>query len=226
MKFGNLFAAFVSASRRIRRLVLYSSRLGIMRMMQILYECRENNNNVSKIGKKPIIIPEGVDVKIIDGILEFKGRDGELKLKILPYVATEIKDGQIFFSIQNNFKQARANWGTMRSLAQNALKGVIGGFVKSLEIKGIGYRAEMRGNDLILNVGLSHPVTITPPDGIRISVEKNIIKISGIDKILVGKTAAKIRAVKKPEPYKGKGIRYQDEIIKRKAGKKAAGISA
>lgn len=181
---------------------------------------------MSKIGKKPIIIPDGIDVKINDGNLEFKGGKGELIVRLLPYVKTEIKDNQIFFGIQNDFKQARANWGTTRALAQNAISGMSGAFEKILEIEGVGYRAEIKENDLLLFVGLSHPIKIVPPEGVKISVNKNIIKVSGIDKFLAGRTAAQIRAVKKPEPYKGKGIRYQGEIIRRKAGKKVAGTTA
>ncbi|MEE8131687.1 MAG: 50S ribosomal protein L6, partial [Candidatus Paceibacterota bacterium] len=141
------------------------------------------------------------------------------------YIKIEIKDNQIFFTPQNTSKQARANWGTVRSLVQNAVLGVSEGFTKVLEIEGVGYRAETQGNDLVLNVDLSHPIKISPPEGIKISTEKNTIKVFGIDKALVGGIAAKIRSVKKPEPYKGKGIRYQGEVIRRKAGKKVAGTT-
>lgn len=180
---------------------------------------------MSKIGKKPITIPEGAEVKINDGILELKGKNGEMNIKVLPYIKAEIKDNQIIFDIQNNSKQARANWGTTRSLTQNAILGIIEGFTKVLEIEGVGYRAEMQEGDLVLSVGLSHPIKISPPEGINISTEKNTIKVSGIDKFLVGEVSAKIRAVKKPEPYKGKGIRYQGEVIRRKVGKKVAGTA-
>ncbi len=180
---------------------------------------------MSKIGKKPIIIIEGIEAKIDGGKLELKGKNKEMIVKILPYISAEIKDNKIFFTSQNNSKQARANWGTMRSLAQNAVLGVSEGFMKVLEIEGVGYRVETQGRDLILNVGLSHPVKISPPENIEISTKKNAITVSGFDKALVGEVAAKIRAVKKPEPYKGKGIRYKGEIIRRKAGKKAGGTA-
>lgn len=180
---------------------------------------------MSKVGKKPIIIPDNVDVKINNGFLEFKGNKGTYNLAILPFIKIEIKDKMILFAPENNSRQARANWGTMRALTNNAIIGVTQGFEKNLEIEGIGYRANMEGNTLVLNIGYSHPVRFTPPEGVKISVEKNIIKVSGIDKFLVGKTAAEIRALKKPEPYKGKGIRYQGEIIRRKAGKKMAGVT-
>lgn len=181
---------------------------------------------MSKIGKKPIIIPDTIEVKIRDGFLEFKNNENVVRLKILPYIKPEIKDKSIFFVPENSSKQARANWGTIRSLAQNAIVGLTQGFSKILEIEGIGYRANMEGDVLVLNLGLSHPIKFTPPQGIKISVEKNTIKISGIDKALVGQIAAQIRALKKPEPYQGKGIRYQGETIRRKAGKKLAGATA
>lgn len=181
---------------------------------------------MSKIGKKPIIIPEGIEVKINGDRFELKGKNGEMSVNILPYVKIDVENGRIIFSIKDNFKQARTNWGTMRALVQNAVLGLGGGFTKILEINGVGFRAETQGNDLVLNVGLSHPIKLSPPKDIKISVEKNIIKVFGIDKIAVGETAAKIRALKKPEPYKGKGIKYQEEIIRRKEGKKVAGTTA
>lgn len=178
---------------------------------------------MSKIGKKPIIIPDDTDIKIADGNISIVGKKGLLSLTILPYIRAGIKDKTVIVDVSSGIKQAYSNWGTMRALIQNAIIGVNAGFSKTLEIEGIGYRASMEGNNLILNVGFSRPVRITPPLGITISTEKNLIKIVGIDKNLVGKVASDIRAVKKPEPYKGKGIKYQGEIIRRKEGKKAAG---
>ncbi len=178
---------------------------------------------MSKIAKKPISIPDNVEVKMSDGFLEFKGSQGNLKIKIPPYIKTEIKDNIISFIPENDSKQARANWGTIGSLANSAIIGVSHGFSKILEIEGVGYRANMEENTLVLSLGLSHPIKFAASEGIKISVEKNTIKISGVDKALVGRIAAEIRAFKKPEPYKGKGIRYQGEIIRRKAGKKVAG---
>jgi len=180
---------------------------------------------MSKVGKKPIIIPDNVEVEVGDDFLQFKNQNGAINLKILPYIKIEIKDKTIFFSPKNNSKQARANWGTMRSLAANAITGLTEGFSKVLEIEGIGYRANMEGDTLVLNLGLSHPIKFTPPKNIKISVDKNTIAVSGIDKALVGQVAAQIRAFKKPEPYKGKGIRYRGEVIRRKAGKKAVGTT-
>jgi large subunit ribosomal protein L6 len=181
---------------------------------------------MSKIGKRAIIIPDNVEIKINDGFLEFKSTSGDVRLRILPDIKAEIKEKSLLFTPENNSRQAQVNWGTVRSLAYNAIIGLTEGFSKALEIEGIGYRANMEGDALVLNLGLSHPVKFVSPAGIKISVEKNTIKVSGVDKALVTQTAAKIKAFKKPEPYKGKGIKYQGEIIRRKAGKKVAGTEA
>lgn len=180
---------------------------------------------MSKIGKKPIIIPEGSSVLVEDGSFVFKGKNGEMSVKILPFIKYNIEGNNVVFSIDNESKQATANWGTMRSLANNAIIGVNEGFTKVLEIEGVGFKVAMDGNNLNLSLGFSHPVKFIAPEGIKLTVEKNVIKVSGIDKTLVGQTAAKIRELKKPEPYKGKGIRYQGEVIRRKEGKKAAGAT-
>ncbi|KKR88869.1 MAG: 50S ribosomal protein L6 [Candidatus Wolfebacteria bacterium GW2011_GWA2_42_10] len=177
---------------------------------------------MSKIGKKPINIPQEVEIKIHGNVLEFKGKNGSLRVEILPFIKAELKDNTLSFDVVNDSRQAKANWGTTRALAQNAIIGVKDGFSKILEIEGVGYKVSAEGNNLTFNIGFSHPVKFIPPEGIKISVEKNIIKVSGIDKALVGKTAAEIRSLKKPEPYKGKGIKYRGEIIRRKEGKKAA----
>lgn len=180
---------------------------------------------MSKIGKKPIIIPEGVSATITGGAIEVKGKNGSLTVALLPQIAPEIKDGILTFSTTSASKQARANFGTMRALTANAVTGVTEGFLKILEIEGVGFRAMMEGDTLVLNIGFSHPVKFPTPEGVKIAVEKNAIKISGADKNMVGKVAATIRKFKKPEPYKGKGIRYQGEVIRRKEGKKAAGAT-
>ena len=181
---------------------------------------------MSKVGKKPIIVPQGVEVKVQDALLEVKGKEGTLQLPILPYTSVAVQENQIVVTSLNDDLQSRANWGTMRALAQNAVIGVSAGFIKELEIQGVGYRANMEGNTLVLNVGFTHPVRFESPAGIKISVEKSFIKISGSDKNLVGEVAAKIRTIRKPEPYKGKGIRYKGEVVKIKAGKKVAGATA
>lgn len=180
---------------------------------------------MSKIGKKPINIPEGVEVKIDGDFLRVKGKNGELSLKINSGVNIDLKDKEIILTAADALKQSHANWGTMRALINNAIVGVSEGFTKFLEIEGVGYRGVMEGENLVLNLGFSHPVKVMSKKGIKIVVEKNVIKISGIDKFLVGQTAAEIRALKKPEPYKGKGIRYRGEVVKRKEGKKAAGAT-
>lgn len=177
---------------------------------------------MSKIGKKPIIIPQDVSVKIENKTLAAQGKEGSLTVPILPYTDLELKDGQLTVTLAGSGKQAEANLGTMRALAQNAITGVRVGFSKELEIQGIGFRAVLEGNTLVLYMGFTHTVKFPVPEKIKIAVEKNFIRISGVDKYLVGETAAKIRAVKKPEPYQGKGIRYKGEIVRRKEGKKAA----
>lgn len=180
---------------------------------------------MSKIGKKPITIPENVKIKLEDRVLSIEGPRGHLSLSIPMEIKAELSDKSLIFSNSGSSKRSSAMWGTTRALAENAIKGVSSGFEKILEIEGIGFRAQKDGRDLILSLGFSHPVKFPPPEGIEISVEKNKIIVSGIDKALVGGIAAQIRALKKPEPYKGKGIRYQGEIIRRKAGKKVAGAA-
>jgi len=178
---------------------------------------------MSKIGKKPIVIPEGVKVEMKDNFIILDGKQGTLTLPILNYVDIENKGNALNLSLKSNNRQARANWGTMASLIRNAIQGVCQGYTKNLRIEGVGYKANMEGDILVLNVGFSHTVKFKTPDGIKISVEKNIIRVEGIDKNLVGQTAAGIRKIKKPEPYKGKGIRYENEVVRRKVGKKVAG---
>ncbi|OGM95304.1 50S ribosomal protein L6 [Candidatus Wolfebacteria bacterium RIFOXYD12_FULL_48_21] len=184
---------------------------------------------MSKVGKKPIIIPEGVTVIFDGAALELKKGENIVKMVVLQFVKTEIGDvadadgvmkNAITFTIDSNTKQAKSNWGTMRALTANAIQGVLGGFTKVLEIEGVGYRAAMDGENLVLNIGFSHPVKYEPRKGIKLSVEKNAVTVTGIDKAMVGQTAAEIRKVRKPEPYKGKGIRYRGEVVRRKQGKK------
>ena len=180
-----------------------------------------DNIGMSRIGKKPIALPEGVTVNVADGFLIVKGPKGELNKKIVPGTLIEVKDATVFVGSSKEGKKSSALWGLSRSLIANAVLGVTSGFEKKLEIEGIGFRASLDGNGLTLLLGFSHPVRVEAPSGINFKVEKNVITISGIDKELVGQVAAKIRSLKKPEPYKGKGIRYQGEIIRRKVGKKA-----
>lgn len=178
---------------------------------------------MSKLGRKPIPIPEGVELAVEKHTITVKGSKGTLTLAVLPHVTVAVTDRMLTVTATETKPQARANWGTITALIKNAIRGVSDGFTKALEIEGIGYRASMEGTTLVLNVGFTHPVKFTPPHGVTIAVEKNNIKVSGMDRALVGEAAAQIRRIKKPEPYKGKGIRYRDEVIRRKAGKKVAG---
>lgn len=176
---------------------------------------------MSRIGKQPIQVPAGVEVKIEDGEIEIKGPKGQLIQQFGPEVKLELKDKELIISQAKKTKKTPALWGLYRALIFNMIEGVTQGFTKKLEIEGVGFRAEVKGNKLVLSIGLSHPVEIEAPESIDFKVEKNTIVVTGIDKQLVGQLAADIRAKKKPEPYKGKGIRYENEIIRRKAGKKA-----
>ncbi len=180
---------------------------------------------MSKVGKKPIAIPQGVTVTVEADKLTVKGKEGSIVLPILAHTKLELKDSLLTVTSAGEDKQMLANWGTMRALAQNAINGVASGFTKELEIQGVGFRASMEGANLVLNIGFTHPVKFVTPEGIKISVEKSIVKIFGADRNLVGQVAAKIRAFRKPEPYKGKGIRYKGEVVKIKAGKKVAGAT-
>lgn len=185
---------------------------------------------MSKIGKKPVAIPEGVAVEAKAGFMHVKGKGGELKFPVLPYCSVAVheeagaKEARV--SIMSADRQARANWGTMAALIRNAVAGVHTGYEKQLQLEGIGYRASIEGKAVVLALGFSHPITFPLPEGITATVAKNIISISGISKEIVGKVAADIRKLKKPEPYQGKGIRYVGEFVRRKAGKKAAAAGA
>ena len=183
---------------------------------------------MSKIGKKTIQIPSGVQASFDAGLLNLKGPKGNLKKDIPGLLSLVIDNDQISIKPKENADQDKrllASWGLTRSLVSNMIKGVTEGFEKVLEFQGIGYKAIVKGSDLELGLGFSHPVHIKAPEGIEFKVEKNVIKIIGIDKELVGKIAADIRSKREPEPYKGSGIKYQGEIIRRKAGKKAATAS-
>lgn len=175
---------------------------------------------MSKIGKKPIEIPSEVKIDFKEGKILVEGPKGKMEKYLPREISFEIKDNNLIVSY-NGPKEKKALWGTWRSHIQNMIIGVKDGFEKRLLIEGVGWRASIEGKDLVLNVGFSHPVKVSPPDGINFAVEKNIIVIGGTDKELVGNVAAKIRKIRPPEPYKGKGIRYENEIIRRKAGKKA-----
>jgi len=179
---------------------------------------------MSRVGKKPILIPKNVEVKIEGQKVTVKGPKGELQEKIHPEIKIEKKDEKILLLSQKETKKTKAFWGLSRSLVANMVEGVTEGFKKELEIEGLGYRATKEGENLVLQVGLTHPVTIKAPEGINFSVEKKTIIVSGIDKQKVTQMAAKIRKVKPPEPYKGKGIRYKGETVRRKPGKKVVTV--
>lgn len=181
---------------------------------------------MSRIGKLPIPIPEGVTVTVDAQQVAVKGSKGQLTMPLPPRAKVTVADQQVTVSVSRPDEQSdRALWGLVRVLVNNMIIGVSQGFSKQLEINGVGYRAAVSGKNLVLNVGYSHPVEFPIPDGITITVEKNLMTVSGIDKQQVGEVSAKIRSVRKPEPYKGKGIKYATETIRRKAGKvvKAAG---
>lgn len=181
---------------------------------------------MSRIGKLPITIPAGVTVAIKDQTVEVSGPKGKQQVVLHDHVKAVVTDNQLTVSVASAEEQFdRALWGLSRALLANVITGVTVGFSKKLEINGVGFKAALSGQTLNLQLGFSHPIAFAIPEGIAITVEKNVVTISGIDRQLVGQTAANIRALKPPEPYKGKGIKYSDEIIRRKAGKvvKAAG---
>ena len=175
---------------------------------------------MSRLGKLPIELGEGTQARIEDGFIIVKGKKGELKEKFHDSVNIEINDKEIKVSVKDPAnKDERALWGLFRSLIKNMAQGVEEGFEKKLEINGVGDKAELKGETLVLYVGYSNPVEYKIPQDVTASVEKNIITLESINKQLLGETAASIRKIRKPEPYKGKGIKYVDEIILRKAGK-------
>lgn len=177
---------------------------------------------MSRIGKLPIEIPSGVDVKIKDGFVSVKGPKGQLEQKVDPGMVLEIDNGAISVTRPTDERKWRSLHGLTRTLINNMVVGVTQGFSKALQIEGVGYRAELKGKGVQLALGFSHPIYFVPPQGISIKVPvPHRIEISGIDKVLVGQVAAKIRSFRPPEPYKGKGVRYENEVVRRKAGKTA-----
>ena len=176
---------------------------------------------MSRIGRLPITVPQGVDVKIKGAHVKVKGTKGELSHTFPASMTIKLDDGELKVTRPSDERNHKALHGMTRALINNMIVGVSEGFEKILEVNGVGYRAELQGNNLVLNVGYSHPVTIEPPEGITFDVDTRSrqIKVSGYDKQAVGQTAAVIRKVRPPEPYKGKGIKYLDEVIRRKAGK-------
>ena len=176
---------------------------------------------MSRIGRMPVEVPQGVDVKVKGSHVRVKGPKGELEHTFPAAMKIKLQDGQITVTRPSDERTHRALHGMTRALINNMVTGVSQGFEKVLEVNGVGYRAELSGNNLVLNVGYSHPVEVEPPDGITFDVDTRArqIKVQGYDKAVVGQVAADIRKVRPPEPYKGKGIKYLDERIRRKAGK-------
>ena len=176
---------------------------------------------MSRIGKNPVAIPAGVDVALAGQMLNVSGAKGKLSLPISPEVTASIADGAVTITPNDESKRARAMWGTTRALVNNMVTGVSAGFTRTLEINGVGYRAAVQGRILNLQLGYSHDIPYPIPDDIQIACERpTLIAVSGADRQRVGQVAAEIRAYRPPEPYKGKGIKYTDETIRRKEGKK------
>ena len=175
---------------------------------------------MSRIGKLPVTVPAGVEVKIDSTLITVKGPKGTLSEQISPMIKAELKENEIVFTLASEAKEANAQWGLARALVNNMVKGVTQGYEKKLQMLGVGYKAEKKGNVLEMQLGYSHPVKMTDPEGITTTVTSPTeITVSGASKELVGNYAANIRAWRKPEPYKGKGIRYVDEYVRRKEGK-------
>ena len=176
---------------------------------------------MSRVGFLPIPVPASVDVTIENEIVTVRGSKGEKTVDILPGITLEHSDGAITVKRQDDSRQTRSRHGLVRTLLANAVTGVSEGFSKQLIVEGVGFKVQVSGNTITLQLGYSHPLEVELPDNIEASVEGNVLTISGMDKQLVGQVAANVRAMRPPEPYKGKGIRYHDERIMRKAGKAA-----
>jgi large subunit ribosomal protein L6 len=178
---------------------------------------------MSRIGKKEITLPKGVEVRHEDNVVTVKGPKGSLRTKVIDGIDVKVENNVVAFSRKDDEGRTRAFHGLMRALVANNVKGVSEGFKRELDIVGVGYRAEVKGKEVVFQLGYSHPVRFAVPEGIDIVVDAKTghITITGIDKQRVGQTAAEIRALREPDPYKGKGIKYSDEIIRRKAGKAA-----
>jgi large subunit ribosomal protein L6 len=177
---------------------------------------------VSRIGKKPITIPGGVTVSRSGSVISVKGPKGELFTEVHPNITVELNNDEIVVTRPDDSKLNKALHGLTRALLNNSIEGVTNSYRKQLDIVGVGYRAELKGQNLLINIGYSHPIYFMPPEGVTLEAPTPTqIVITGIDKQLVGLVAAKIRSIRKPEPYKGKGIKYSNEIIQRKAGKTA-----
>ncbi|GAB4568695.1 MAG: 50S ribosomal protein L6 [Haliangiales bacterium] len=176
---------------------------------------------MSRIGKQPVPVVKGVSVTITEDTITAKGPKGELSMDRHPLTDVVEEDGALIVKPRNNSKPARSAYGLMRALCANMVHGVSQGFARDLEINGVGYRAEVKGDTIVFQLGYSHPIDFKLPQGISAKIEKNMLTLSGIDKALLGQIAANIRSLRPPEPYKGKGIKYKEENILRKVGKAA-----
>jgi len=177
---------------------------------------------MSRIGKQPVTVADGIDVSVDGTVVVAKKGNLEKRLETHGRVGINVEGSEVTFSKVGDSKESAAFWGTYRALFANIIEGLDKGFKKSLEINGVGYRAAVQGKTLNLQLGFSHPIEYTIPEGVEVSVEKNLIHISGTDKQTIGQVAAEIRSFRPPEPYKGKGVKYTDEVIIRKAGKSAS----
>ncbi len=176
---------------------------------------------MSRIGKNPVAVPAGVTVEVSGQTVKAKGKLGELSMKLHPEVGAKVADGKVTLAPLSESATAKSVWATSRTLVSNMVKGVSEGYTKKLEIQGVGFRAQLQGQDLVLQLGFSHEVRFPVPEGIKVAVEKQTqLTVSGIDKEQVGQVSAEIYNLRRPEPYKGKGIRYEGQYIRRKEGKK------
>ena len=181
---------------------------------------------MARFGKLPVEVPSGVAVEIIGQTLKVTGPKGTVTHILPKNVEIKVTGAEALVEAKGSSKQAMSDQGTARSHLMNAIKGVTEGWVKTMELIGAGFRAEVRGQDIVLTVGYSHPVVVTAPEGIKFSMDKSFIKVEGADKDMVGLIASRVRGARPPEPYKGKGIKYTDEVVRRKAGKAAAKTTA
>ncbi len=186
------------------------------------YYLQFGSSNMSRVGKQQLEIPAKTTVSLSDGMVFVEGPKGKLSKEVLPLIEIKIADNIVSFEPKKSDPFAKALWGTYASHVKNMILGVTEGYTKKLILEGVGFKSEVKGKNLELALGFSHPVIVPIPEGLTVTAEKNNITVSGIDKELVGQFTAKVRSLKKPEPYKGKGFRYEGEVIRRKQGKKAA----
>lgn len=203
-----------------------SGKGGELRAKKLCTPLSALKTNMSRVGKKPLNIPENVVVSVEGLNVKISGPKGELDCSLPAGIEVKVKDGQLLVSRLQDTKFIKSLHGTTQRVLGNALKGVLQSWEKTLELVGTGYRARLEGGALVLAIGFSHPVKFDPPEGISFSVEENKVTVSGRDRHLVGQVAANIRAVRPPEPYKGKGVRYLDEYVRRKSGKAAKAVAA